>query len=1091
MNVKSYEQKINMLYNYLNNENFHENYEIQKININKIILSDIELPEGKDSNEILQYILKQNLQYLFTIGDDVYFKVLSNNIATLMKICIHPNKLLLNDNLVSYLLSELVLERKTNNILLPIVNINVNLLDLKTLLKSTDNLPIIYDSYFDKNKKKIICVKVRECFYNLTTLRNYIETENNIDYKILLFNIIHTLEVIKRKYKNFGHNSLSLDNIFIYHKNVLNQNTILINGITYHLPTNNYEIKLTNFENTIVTNGEIELLNGVLNSIKNTNDLAYLAKDILKINKNIDLLTKNFLTKLRDMKNNNIETLSDNYFNEYIKNPSDKNKESYKGSRKLNTTFNLHINSENESVFGNQKLVRINKKSLKKQLIGGAEKNSIPPYNAEKNNPFRTNDQKNTFNKKQDDVNKPRMPPVLVEQTIYDTHASKFTPPVPPPVYVPIYDHNNQQMSVPFASHALNPSLSQPVIKQYNVSLANPLHDFRTVSRLYEDVLPGDPRSFTFTTVYERKQLINFIRNLLNNNTDGEDMILTGGKNSLLSSMKLLDLNPYSINQKPHMDLARNFLIFRAAYPIRYDKEKNNVNPSKSAHGINVRIYNFTIGEMVGNEINQNLSNFDFDMWRELHFYKYILDNIIEKKISPNFISFILTKKDKLSNVNWSKLDTLQNRKKEAEKLDKKLIAFKKQNNPSDDVIKLLYINNIGAVDTEFIKIKNTLSVYPSIKIVNIDPMDVTQIGLINKYNITSFPNILFKFDNKHIKYDGNILIDDIITFINSSIVALNSLVDLRKSSGESLILLTEAPHSNIIKWASPMYESAGALKTMIATGFHKSEVWNSILFQIMHILYVLQENEIYFEELSLENNIYIKDIYYDPNTINYWIYNINGLNYYVPNYGYLVLFDSKYNDLESGNYKIRSPKLFPNKNDKINSANDLLYNYPYKTEIFNQFKNIFEPSIFSSQLKKMGCLEPDNVILDLLRNISNDATPIIDIGSFIKKYYSKYLNNRIGKHLTRQEKEMINILNRPTFNKTGELLIKQERYDEYKWILFDSSVNNMLKNIINKDIVGNISNEQCNSYSLLAIPPSEKINPFGIEENKIIETYK
>lgn len=1093
MNIKTYEQKINMLYDYLNNDDFQDNYEIEKIDINKINLNDIELPEGKDSDDILQYLLKQNLEYLFTINDDVYFKVLSNNISTILKISLSANKLKLNDNLVSYVLSQLVLERKTNNILLPIVNINVNLLDLKKLLQSIDNLPSIYNGFFDKNKKKIVSVKIRECFYNLTTFRNYIETENNIDYKILLFNIIHALETIKLTYKKFNHNDLSLDNIFIYHKNILNENTTTINGITYSLPRQSYEIKITNFEYSIITDDAIKLLNdGTIQSFTfEKNNLSYLAKDILKINKNIDSSTKNFLTKLKDMKNNN-KILSDNYFNEYVKKSTLEKKKSYKGSRKLNAMFNLHIDSDNESTLGKQKLVRINNTFKGKKLMkGGGEKESVPPYKAEKNNPFRTNDERSTFNKKQDDVNKPRVPPVLVEQTIYDTTAIKSAPPAPPPVYVPVYDNNNQQMVVPFASNALNPALSQPVIKQYNVSLANPLHDFRTVSRIYEDVLPGDPRSFSFTTVYERKQLINFIRNLINNNTDGEDMIVTGGKNSLLSSMKLLDLNPYTVNKKPHIDLARNFLIFRAAYPIRYDQEKNNVHASKTAHGINVRIYNISLGEMIGDEINQNLSNIDFDMWRELHYYKYILDNIIEKKISPNFISFILTKKDKLSNVNWSKLDMIQNRKEDVA-FDKNLIAFKKNNNNDDNItIKLLYINNAnGVINKEFINIKDTLMVYPNIKIINIDPTDTSNLGLINKFNITSFPNILFKVDNDYIKYDGNLIIDDIIKFINSSIVVLDNIIDLRKKSGESLILLTEAPHSNIIKWASPLYESAGALKKMITTGFHKTEVWESVLFQIMHILYILQNQEIYFEELSLENNVYIKDLYYDSNTINYWIYNIDGLDYYVPNYGYLVLFDSKYSDLESGNYKIRSPKLYFNKNDKITNKNDVTYNFQYKTKIFEQFKNIFEPSIFCSQLKKMKCLEPDNVILDLLRNISNDNSTT-NINEFIKKYYGKYLNNRLGKYLNRVEKETISILNRPTFNKQGELLIKQERYDEYKWVLFESNVDNTIKNIINKDNNGFILSEKCNSYSLLATHPSEKVKPFGIEENKIIETYK
>jgi hypothetical protein len=1107
MNIELYESKINILYNYLNDYNLQDNYEIDKININKISLRDIELAEGKDSNEILSYLLKQTLQFLFIIDDDIYFKILSNNISTIMKISLSNEKLVLNDNFISYVLSELVLRKKTNNILLPIVNLNVNLLDLQPLLKSINNLPLIYENYFDKNKKKIISVQIREGFYNLTTLRHHIDTSNNINYKLLLFYIINTLETIKLSYKYFNHNNLSLDNIFIYNKDSLSENEIVFNGITYTLPNDTYEIKITNFEQSQITNINIDLLKNNNEKELNNNDLLLLAKDILKINKNIDLETKNFLTKLRDMKNNNIKSLNDDYFSEYVKKSSNEKSTSYTGSRKIDTAFNFNINSDAESVLGNQKLVRRintsksenNKKSTlakgerqeKSTLIGGGEKSSVPPFKKEQNNPFRTNDERTTFNKKKEDENIQRTPPVLLEQTIYDTHVTKPTNPPPPPVYVPVYDHNNQQMAVPFASHIINPSLSQPVIKQYNVSLANPLHDFRTVSSVNEDILPGDPRTFTFTTVYERKQLINFIRNLINTNTDGEDMIITGGKNSLLSSMKLLDLNPYTISSKPHLDLAKNFLLFRAAYPIRYNEEKKNIQISKTAHGINVRIYNLSIGEMIGNELHENLDNFDFDMWRELKYYKYILDNIIEKKISPNFISYILTKKDKLSNVNWSKLDTIQNRKKEIE-FDKTKVALIKNNvSNTNALIKLFYITN-GIGDKELKNIKDKLIFYSNIKVIEMGPIHSEYLDIITKFNITSFPNIIFKVNDEFLKYDGTILIDNIIKFINTSITVLDSLIDLRKSSGESLVLLTEAPHSNIIRWTSPMYESSGALRSMIATGFHKSEVWESVLFQMMHIFYTLQENNIYMEELSLENNIYIKDLYYDSNNLNYWIYNIDGLDYYVPNYGYLVLFDSKYNDLESGNYKIQSSKLYPDKNDKIDKKNDTTYVFDYNKKIYDKFKSIYEPSIFNGKLKKQGGLEPANDILDLVEKIHND-TISTDIKYFIKEYFKKYLNNRIGQPLNRTEKENVNPLNTRTYKK-GELLVYQERFDDYKWVLFDSNsaFSPLLKNIIIKDTITNtIKTITCNNFNLSVYPSSEKIKPYGIEENKIIETYK
>ena len=112
MNVELYEQKINMLYDFLTNEELNDNYETSEINIKKINQSDIELPEGKESDDILKYLLKQNLQYLFTINDDIYFKVLSNTASTIMKISMVNQKLQLNDNLISYILSELVLKKK-------------------------------------------------------------------------------------------------------------------------------------------------------------------------------------------------------------------------------------------------------------------------------------------------------------------------------------------------------------------------------------------------------------------------------------------------------------------------------------------------------------------------------------------------------------------------------------------------------------------------------------------------------------------------------------------------------------------------------------------------------------------------------------------------------------------------------------------------------------------------------------------------------------------------------------------------------------------------------------------------------------------
>ena len=166
----------------------------------------------------------------------------------------------------------------------------------------------------------------------------------------------------------------------------------------------------------------------------------------------------------------------------------------------------------------------------------------------------------------------------MLEQKIYDTRVQKPSP--PPPPYIPLYENDRLTLNNMYQPYVN--TQQQPIQKTYNISLSNPLHDFSTVSTLYEDIIPGDPRSFTFTTTYERIELIRFIRNIINNNNDGESMNVSGGKNTLLSSIKLLTLNPYSLNTHPYKDLGNNFLIYKAAYPVRYNKDQNIVSASKS-----------------------------------------------------------------------------------------------------------------------------------------------------------------------------------------------------------------------------------------------------------------------------------------------------------------------------------------------------------------------------------------------------------------------------------------------------------------------------------------------------------------------------
>ena len=154
------------------------------------------------------------------------------------------------------------------------------------------------------------------------------------------------------------------------------------------------------------------------------------------------------------------------------------------------------------------------------------------------------------------------------------------------------------------------------------------------------------------------------------------------------------------------------------------------------------------------------------------------------------------------------------------------------------------------------------------------------------------------------------------------------------------------------------------------------------MIFQMLYILSVLQEEQLYFRELSLEKNFYIKDLYYDQVTTNYWIYKIDNFEYYVPNYGYLVVFDSKYSDIDAENinysiitknireYKICSNNLFLNNNGSTDSNSDYLY--------YTKFNEIFNPNSFISKIKNLGGgnISTSSETYKLIEKIFNSKIP-------------------------------------------------------------------------------------------------------------------
>ena len=50
-----------------------------------------------------------------------------------------------------------------------------------------------------------------------------------------------------------------------------------------------------------------------------------------------------------------------------------------------------------------------------------------------------------------------------------------------------------------------------PIQKVYNISLSNPIGNYTTLNRIFEDIMPSDHVSFSSVTVHERKQIIDYL----------------------------------------------------------------------------------------------------------------------------------------------------------------------------------------------------------------------------------------------------------------------------------------------------------------------------------------------------------------------------------------------------------------------------------------------------------------------------------------------------------------------------------------------------------------------------------------------------
>ena len=372
--------------------------------------------------------------------------------------------------------------------------------------------------------------------------------------------------------------------------------------------------------------------------------------------------------------------------------------------------------------------------------------------------------------------------------------------------------------------------------------------------------------------------------------------------------------------------------------------------------------------------------------YRELGFYNYVKKNLLDTMICPNFpglIGYTYIKKDlynpiALSRNNidylWSGLN-IDDKKKYNVKLFKgsKDLSL----NKDDPLVQNLQSDAIYHVCEKLLNILKTREEPPKEdedyekKMKSYKEIENKKEKIINSIN-NNFPRFYNAYDKKEqieklydkmknienqqesddykkmddefTKYSFQILYDFSRVYLKSYLTDENNkylfdttyIKNQNRYSDKSLVVLTENPGYSFKSWLQPEYKLSGNTRIMINSGYRSFEEWESIIFQILYAFQCMIDNNIYIPNLSIDN-LFIKESKVDPMNFNYWIYEINNVKYYVPNYGFTVMFDVFHKD---------------NINNELRYNRETLSNIDL-TQLFNSSENISDQELKDRKEKK------------------------------------------------------------------------------------------------------------------------------------------
>ena len=284
------DDRLNIAYNFFYKNN-DQDFQIGDYNTNDFKnIDNIKLiTNSTNVKSIINNIFNVDINFINHINDKYIFERINGIHKSEIILSLYPDK---NDidnpddecnknELVKLMLSEFLIKKKTIHIIIPIINFDLPIEELTIFFNKYHKLKEL-----SKLKKKIIKINIVEKFYDKTTLdksltNDFLKNWNVNDLFYLIFQVIHTLYIIRSKYSKFKHNNLSINNIDVYisKRNIDDLKIYSINNKEYKFYNNGLIVKLNNFDKVSFDDNDnndiLFFLNSLLEHFKRFNNQDY------------------------------------------------------------------------------------------------------------------------------------------------------------------------------------------------------------------------------------------------------------------------------------------------------------------------------------------------------------------------------------------------------------------------------------------------------------------------------------------------------------------------------------------------------------------------------------------------------------------------------------------------------------------------------------------------------------------------------------------------------------------------------------------------------------------------------------------------